>query len=38
MKTNMIKIDQIKQLREETGVSIIECKKALTGAKGDIGA
>ena len=32
----MISIDQIKQLRQETGVSISECKKALVEAKGDI--
>lgn len=32
---SMINIDQIKQLREETGVSISECKKALQEAKGD---
>lgn len=32
----MVTIDKIKQLREETGVSVIECKKALTEAKGDI--
>ena len=31
----MIKIDQIKQLREETAVSVSECKKALEEAKGD---
>lgn len=31
----MISIKQIKQLREETGVSVIECKKALNEAKGD---
>ena len=31
----MISIDQIKQLREETGISISECKKALEEAKGD---
>ncbi len=31
----MISIDQIKQLREETAVSISECKKALEEAKGD---
>lgn len=31
----MITIDQIKQLREETGVSVIECKKALVEAKGN---
>ena len=29
-------IDQIKQLREETGVSPTECKKALDQAKGDM--
>jgi elongation factor Ts len=33
----MISIDQIKKLRQETGISIIECKKALEEAKGDIG-
>jgi len=32
----MISINQIKQMRQETGVSIIECKKALEEAKGDI--
>lgn len=32
----MASIDQIKKLREETGVSITECKKALTEAKDDI--
>jgi len=31
----MISIDQIKQLRQETGVSISECKKALEETKGD---
>ena len=31
----MISIDQIKQLREETGVSPTEIKKALEEAKGD---
>jgi len=31
----MISIDQIKQLREVTGVSISECKKALQEANGD---
>ena len=31
----MVSIDLIKQLREETGVSITECKKALEQAKGD---
>ena len=33
---NMITVEQIKQLREETGISIIECQKALTEAKGDV--
>lgn len=32
----MISIDQIKKLREETGISLAECKKALTEAQGDI--
>jgi len=32
----MITIEQIKQLREETGISISECKKALEEANGDI--
>jgi len=32
----MITINQIKQLREETDVSITDCKKALEEAKGDI--
>lgn len=32
----MVKIDQIKQLREQTGVSVQECKKALEEAKGDL--
>ena len=32
----MISIDQIKQLREVTGVSISECKKALQEANGDL--
>jgi elongation factor Ts len=31
----MITIDQIKQLREETGLSISECKKALEQAGGN---
>jgi len=31
----MATIDQIKQLRQETGVSVIECKKALEEANGD---
>ncbi|MBZ1348480.1 MAG: elongation factor Ts [Candidatus Nealsonbacteria bacterium] len=33
----MISIEQIKQLREETDVSVTECKKALEQAKGDLG-
>ncbi len=32
----MVSIDQIKQLRQETGISISECKKALEEAGGDI--
>ena len=32
----MVTVDQIKKLREETGVSISECKKALQEAKGDV--
>ena len=32
----MISISKIKKLRKETGVGPIECKKALTEAKGDI--
>ncbi len=32
----MANIDQIKQLREETGVSVSEVKKALEEAKGDV--
>ncbi|MDI6883190.1 MAG: translation elongation factor Ts [Patescibacteria group bacterium] len=32
----MVTINQLKQLREQTGISLIECKKALEEAKGDI--
>lgn len=32
----MVNIELIKQLREETGISIGECKKALEAAGGDI--
>lgn len=32
----MITIEQIKQLREETGLSISECKKALEKANGNV--
>ncbi len=32
----MVTIDQIKQLRYETGVSITECKKALEQSQGDL--
>ena len=32
----MVSIDEIKQLREETDVSVTECKKALIEAKGDL--
>lgn len=31
----MIKANQVKQLRDKTGASIMECKKALSQAKGD---
>lgn len=31
----MVSINQLKQLRTETGISITECRKALTEAKGD---
>lgn len=33
----MVSINQIKQFRKETGISIMECKKALEEARGDIG-
>ena len=33
----MISINAIKQLREETDVSVTECKKALVQANGDLG-
>jgi elongation factor Ts len=32
----MIKIDKLKQLREETAVSVQECRKALEETKGDL--
>ena len=32
----MVSIDKIKQLREETAVSLSDCKKALEEAKGDL--
>ena len=32
----MVSIDQLKQLREQTGISLMECKKALEEAGGDI--
>lgn len=32
----MSNIDQLKQLRQETGISFLECKNALEEAKGDI--
>lgn len=31
----MVTIDQIKKLRDETGISISECKKALEAGEGD---
>jgi len=33
----MVNIDQLKQLRQETGISLAECRKALEEAKGDLG-
>ena len=33
-----IKADQVKELREKTGVGMMECKSALSEAKGDIEA
>lgn len=32
----MIDLNKLKQLREETGISLIECKKALEEADGDL--
>ncbi|MCC6290885.1 elongation factor Ts [Candidatus Nomurabacteria bacterium] len=32
----MVTVEQIKSLREETGISIAECKKALESANGDM--
>ena len=32
----MVEIEQLKQLREETGISMMECRKALEEAEGDI--
>ncbi|MGB9743196.1 MAG: translation elongation factor Ts [Minisyncoccales bacterium] len=32
----MISINQIKQLREETGISISDCRKALIESRGDL--
>lgn len=32
----MVNINQLKQLREETGISLNECKKALEEAKGNL--
>lgn len=32
----MVTIDQIKKLRDETGISISDCQKALEESKGDI--
>ncbi len=35
-KLNMVFIEQLKQLREETGISMMECKKAIEEAGGDL--
>ncbi len=32
----MVDVEKVKKLRQETGISIAECKKALEKAKGDI--
>jgi elongation factor Ts len=32
----MVNIDQLKQLRQETGISLAECRKALEEAKGNL--
>ena len=32
----MVTTDEIKELREKTGVSVMQCKKALEEAKGDV--
>jgi elongation factor Ts len=32
----MIRVEDIKKLREETGISLAECKKSLEEAKGDL--
>jgi elongation factor Ts len=32
----MASINQVKQLRQETGVSVLQCKKALEESKGDL--
>jgi elongation factor Ts len=31
-----ISMEQVKELREKTGISIMQCKKALEDAKGDM--
>ena len=32
----MVNIEQLKKLRESTGISLAECKKALEESNGDI--
>jgi len=32
----MVKIDEIKKLRQESGISVTECQKALKEARGDL--
>jgi elongation factor Ts len=32
----MVTVDQIKELREQTGISVMQCKKALEEAEGDM--
>jgi len=36
INTNMITTEQIKELRDQTGISIMQCKKALEEAGGDM--
>lgn len=33
----MVSTDQVKQLRDKTGISVMQCKKALDEAQGDMG-
>jgi elongation factor Ts len=33
---HMVSMDVVKQLRDETGISVLQCKKALEEAEGDV--